>query len=67
MTVLIHYRHYDCSVNRKVAWDDTWSCAVNGPCPACGIKEIEPVAWHAPSDSCVYCDPEYPPAESACH
>lgn len=24
-------------------WTDTWSCEVNGQCPNCGIKDIEPV------------------------
>lgn len=64
MTLVIHYRHYDCSVDRRAAWNDTWSCAVNGPCPACGIKEIVPVAWHPRNEDCAYCDLEYFPNES---
>lgn len=67
MTLLIHYRHYACAVNPRIAWDDTWSCAVNGPCPACGIKEIEPVAWHDPHADCRYCDPKYVPDDSLRH
>lgn len=42
---LINYRHYDCAVDPDVEWTDTWSCACNGECPACGIDDIEPVDW----------------------
>ncbi len=32
-----YYRHNECDAN----WTDTWSCACNDKCPACGA-EIEP-------------------------
>lgn len=67
ITLLIHYRHYDCAVDPAIAWDDTWSSAVNGPCPACGIKEIVPVAWHGRTETCRYCDPEDGPEASSRH
>lgn len=41
----IEYRHDDCEVQPGVTWSDTWSCACNSECPACGIKDIEPVDW----------------------
>jgi hypothetical protein len=25
------------------SWEDEWSCACNGECPECGVKDIEPV------------------------
>lgn len=40
----IFYRHDDCPVQPGVEWEDTWSCACNDDCPACG-REIEPVDW----------------------
>jgi hypothetical protein len=42
---LIQYRHDDCEVKPGVEWYDTWSCACNGECPACGVKDIEPIDW----------------------
>jgi len=42
---LIKYRHDDCKVRPGVEWTDIWECACNGECPACGIKDIEPVDW----------------------
>ena len=41
----IYYRHLDCPVDPDVEWEDDWSCACNGECPACGTKDIEPVDW----------------------
>jgi hypothetical protein len=41
----IQYAHYDCKVEPGVEWEDTWSCACNGECPACGTSDIEPVSW----------------------
>ena len=41
----IYYQHRDCPVNPGVKWEDEWSCACNGECPACHIKDIEPVDW----------------------
>jgi hypothetical protein len=37
---LKYYRHVECGV----AWKDSWSCACNDRCPACGA-EIEPYEW----------------------
>lgn len=34
----IHYEHCD------ISWDDTWDCACNDHCPACG-HEVEPVRY----------------------
>jgi hypothetical protein len=45
MNYLIKYRHDDCRVNPGVEWEDTWDCACNGECPACGTDDIEPVDW----------------------
>lgn len=39
MSVTSHYLCPDCDHE----WSDTWSCACNSQCPACGIKDIEPV------------------------
>lgn len=44
-TFHIYYQHTDCAVNPGIEWDDYWSCACNGQCPACGIKDIEPIDW----------------------
>lgn len=24
-------------------WQDTWTCACNSQCPACGLKDVEPL------------------------
>jgi hypothetical protein len=45
MTYRIKYRHDDCEVQPGIEWDDIWDCACNGQCPACGMKDIEPVDW----------------------
>lgn len=45
---LIRYQHLDCEVDPGVEWYDVWSCACNGECPACGVKDIEPVEWTEP-------------------
>ena len=42
MQYLNHYRHADCPVDPGTEWTDTWDCACNDQCPACGIKDIEP-------------------------
>jgi hypothetical protein len=44
-TYRIYYEHHDCPEDPDVKWDDTWSCACNGECPACETKDIEPVDW----------------------
>lgn len=44
-SLIIQYAHYDCPVDPSVEWTDTYECAVNGECPACGTKDIEPVEW----------------------
>jgi hypothetical protein len=62
MTFRVHYRHYDCAIDPSVVWDDSWSSAVNSPCPACSVREIEPVAWHLESDECDFCDPSFFPS-----
>lgn len=41
----IYYKHIDCKVTPGIEWEDTWSCACNGECPACGMKDIEPIDW----------------------
>jgi hypothetical protein len=43
--LLIQYRHDDCKVDPGVEWTDTWSSAVDGECPACGMRNIVPVSW----------------------
>lgn len=43
--LIIKYAHYDCKVDPTVKWTDEWYCACNGECPACGMKDIEPVGW----------------------
>jgi len=42
---IIKYRHDDCKVKPGIEWTDSWLCACNGECPACGIDDIEPVDW----------------------
>ena len=42
---LIHYKHIDCAVQPGITWQDLWSCACNGECPACGVSDIEPVSY----------------------
>ncbi len=37
--MIISYNCPDCGHD----WTDTWSCMVNGQCPACGAKDIEPL------------------------
>lgn len=37
-----HYHHLDCPKQPGVEWIDTWDCACNDQCPACGTKDIEP-------------------------
>jgi hypothetical protein len=49
--VLIRYEHTECTVNPTVTWYDVWSCTCNGQCPACGMKDIEPIEWKD-ADSC---------------
>lgn len=44
-TFRIFYVHKDCKVDPGVEWQDTWSSAVNGECPACNTTDIEPVDW----------------------
>lgn len=44
-TFIFWYRHADCLVESGIEWFDLWTCACNGRCPACGIKDVEPVAW----------------------
>lgn len=40
--MLLFYKHEDCAEDPDVEWQDTWDCACNSECPACGIKDIEP-------------------------
>lgn len=37
----IFYRCPDCGEE----WDDYWCSAVDGDCPSCDARNIEPVAW----------------------
>jgi hypothetical protein len=48
---LIHYRHNECTVEPGVEWYDLWSSHCNGQCPACGMKDIEPIEWQD-AESC---------------
>ncbi len=49
-TFLIRYRHIECGVNPDVEWFDSWTCACNGKCPACGVDDIEPMDWKVVDD-----------------
>lgn len=44
-TYFVRYQHVDCKVHPGIEWYDSWSCACNGECPACGMRDIEPVEW----------------------
>lgn len=37
--VTSHYHCPECGQD----WSDTWTCACNSQCPACGLKDIEPL------------------------
>lgn len=50
MQYLIKYHHYDCKEDPDVEWFDTWECAVDGECPACGMRHITPVSWEPLGD-----------------
>ena len=50
VTFLIQYRHDECPVEPRIEWFDVWSCTCNGQCPACGMKDIEPIAWQDAQD-----------------
>jgi len=41
----IQYTHDDCPVQPGVTWEDTYDCAVNGECPACGATDIVPASY----------------------
>lgn len=45
MQYFIRYRHLNCMIDPRIEWFDVWSCACNGECPVCGMKDIEPVEW----------------------
>lgn len=45
--VINHYLCPECGTD----WADTWECACNSECPACGIKDIEPLD-RSPEDCC---------------
>lgn len=45
-TFIINYRHTNCPVAPGIEWQDAWSCACNGECPACGTKDIEPYDYN---------------------
>lgn len=41
----INYVHRDCPKQPGIEWSDTWDSVCNGQCPACGVKDIEPLTW----------------------
>lgn len=41
MTTDIRYRCPYCGT----LWEDAWTCAVNGECPLCKTRHIEPLMW----------------------
>lgn len=39
LPVISHYLCPECGTD----WADTWECACNSQCPACGVKDVEPL------------------------
>ena len=44
MTEKQFFIYYRCPEDER-EWADVWSCCVNGQCPECGLKDIEPYKY----------------------